>query len=121
MGFLQLEVNANWEDIPDTVLPTIKELMGSGISVWLYSGDIDSRVAVTTTAYAIKKLTTSVKTPWYPWYSKGEVGGYVEGYENLSFVTIRGAGHFVPSYQPERALTFFSAFVAGKLPPKSAE
>nr|GMD90413.1 serine carboxypeptidase II-3-like [Ipomoea batatas] len=116
-----LEVNANWEDIPDTVLPTIKELMGRGISVWLYSGDIDSRVAVTTTAYAIKKLKTSVKTPWYPWYSKGEVGGYVEGYENLSFVTIRGAGHFVPSYQPERALTFFSAFVDGKLPPKSAE
>nr|GMD00095.1 serine carboxypeptidase II-3-like [Ipomoea batatas] len=116
-----MDVNVNWQDMPDTVLPTIKELMGSGISVWLYSGDIDSRVAVTTTAYAIKKLKTSVKTPWYPWYSKGEVGGYVEGYENLSFVTIRGAGHFVPSYQPERALTFFSAFVAGKLPPKSAE
>lgn len=50
-----------------------------------------------------------------------KVGGYVVGYENLTFVSIRGAGHFVPSYQPDRALTFFSAFVHGKLPPKYAE
>lgn len=37
------------------------------------SGDTDGRVAVTTTKYAINKLHTSVNTPWYPWYSKGEV------------------------------------------------
>ncbi|KAK6946142.1 Peptidase S10, serine carboxypeptidase [Dillenia turbinata] len=45
------------------------------------------------------------------------VGGYAVGYENLTFVTIRGAGHFVPSYQPARALTFFTSFLEGKLPP----
>ncbi|KVI01981.1 Peptidase S10, serine carboxypeptidase [Cynara cardunculus var. scolymus] len=44
------------------------------------------------------------------------VGGYVVGYENLTFVTIRGAGHFVPSYQPARGLAFFSSFLEGKLP-----
>ncbi|KAH6835653.1 serine carboxypeptidase-like 28 [Perilla frutescens var. hirtella] len=38
-------------------------------------------------------------------------------HQKLSFVTVRGAGHFVPSYQPERALALFSSFVEGKLPP----
>ncbi|CAI9286836.1 unnamed protein product [Lactuca saligna] len=110
------ELFDNWKDQPFTVLPTIRRLMASGIRVWLYSGDIDSSVPVTTTMYAIKKLNTTVKTPWRPWYLKGEVGGYVVGYENLTFVTVRGAGHFVPSYQPARAIALFSSFLHGKLP-----
>ncbi|RVW49740.1 Serine carboxypeptidase II-3 [Vitis vinifera] len=105
-----------WKDMPLTVLPVIEELMVSGISVWIYSGDTDGRVPTTSTRYSINNLGTSVKTPWYPWYTQGEVGGYAVGYKNLSFVTIRGAGHFVPSYQPARALAFFSSFLAGKLP-----
>ncbi|XP_052194311.1 serine carboxypeptidase 1-like isoform X1 [Diospyros lotus] len=107
----------SWNDSPLTVLPTIQKLMNSGISVWIYSGDTDGRVPVTSTRYAIDRLQTSVKTPWYPWYLNGEVGGYAVGYENLVFVTVRGAGHFVPSYQPARALAFFSSFLEGKLPP----
>ena len=45
-----------------------------------------------------------------------KVGGYAVGYENLTFVTVRGSGHFVPSYQPSRALALFSSFLAGELP-----
>ncbi|CAH1425982.1 unnamed protein product [Lactuca virosa] len=110
------ELFDNWKDQPFTVLPTIRRLMASGIRVWLYSGDTDSSVPVTTTMYAIKKLNTTVKTPWHPWYLKGEVGGYVVEYENLTFVTVRGAGHFVPSYQPARAIALFSSFLHGKFP-----
>ncbi|XP_026394481.1 serine carboxypeptidase II-3-like [Papaver somniferum] len=108
-----------YHDSPLTVLPVIKELMNSGISVWMYSGDTDGRVPVTSTRYSINKLTTSVKTKWYPWYNKEQVGGYAIEYENLTFVTIRGAGHFVPSYQPARGFAFFKSFLEGKLPPSS--
>ncbi|PIN20449.1 Carboxypeptidase D [Handroanthus impetiginosus] len=107
----------HWNDEPETVLPVMEELMASGIRVWIYSGDTDGRVPVTATRYSVNKLSSSVKTPWYPWYYHSEVGGYAVQYQNLTFVTIRGAGHFVPSYQPERALTFFSSFLDGKLPP----
>ncbi|XP_022860894.1 serine carboxypeptidase II-3-like [Olea europaea var. sylvestris] len=109
-----------WQDMPDTVLPTIKKLMASGISVWIYSGDTDGIIPVTTTRYSMPKLGAPVKTPWYPWDSQGEVGGYVVEYQNVTFVSIRGAGHFVPSYQPERALIFFSSFLEGKFPPKQS-
>nr|KAJ0186981.1 hypothetical protein LSAT_V11C900500220 [Lactuca sativa] len=109
-------INTHWKDLPFTVLPVIQDLMATGISVWIYSGDTDARVPVTTSRYSIDKLQTSVKTPWYPWMYEEEVGGYVVGYQNLTFVTIRGAGHFVPSYQPARALAFFSSFLEGKLP-----
>ncbi|CDP21581.1 unnamed protein product [Coffea canephora] len=48
-----------------------------------------------------------------------QAGGYVVGYENLTFVTVRGAGHLVPRYQPARGLAIFSSFLEGKLPPSS--
>ncbi|CAN4112241.1 unnamed protein product [Withania somnifera] len=38
-------------------------------------------------------------------------------YQNLTFVTVRGSGHFVPGYQPGRAFTMFSSFINGTLPP----
>ncbi|XP_073123378.1 serine carboxypeptidase 1-like [Henckelia pumila] len=105
----------NWKDMPVSILPTIKELMANGIRVWIYSGDIDGRVPVTSTRYSMAKIGAEILTPWYPWYSNGEVGGYAVEYKNVTFVSIRGAGHFVPSYQPERALELFSSFLKGKL------
>ncbi|XP_075478974.1 serine carboxypeptidase 1-like [Primulina tabacum] len=112
-------VNSHWQGIPSTILPIIKELMANGLRVWIYSGDVDLVIPVTATRYSMPRLGSSVKTPWYPWYNQGEVGGYVVEYHNVTFVTIRGAGHFVPSYQPERALVLFSSFLQGKLPPSS--
>ncbi|CAN4112240.1 unnamed protein product [Withania somnifera] len=106
-----------WQDSPNTVLPIFQELMQSGIRVWIYSGDVDHILSVTTSSYAIDKIKTPVKTPWHPWFFQGEVGGYTVEYQNLTFVTVRGAGHFVPSYQPGRALTMFSSFINGTLPP----
>ncbi|WMV12940.1 hypothetical protein MTR67_006325, partial [Solanum verrucosum] len=107
----------SWQDSPHSVLTVFQELMQSGIRVWIYSGDIDHVLSVTTSTYAIDKIKTPVKTPWYPWFFQGEVGGYAVEYQNLTFVTVRGAGHFVPSYQPGRALTMFSSFINGTLPP----
>ncbi|KAF8377516.1 hypothetical protein HHK36_030898 [Tetracentron sinense] len=78
-----------------------------------------------------KALHANVTALPYPWESCRQfeypsesfllyiVGGYAVGYQNLTFVTIRGAGHFVPSYQPARGLAFFSSFLEGKLPPSS--
>ncbi|KAG6626623.1 hypothetical protein I3843_15G058300 [Carya illinoinensis] len=108
-----------WKDGPTTILPIIKWLTSSGVSLWIYSGDTDARVPVTSSRYAIKKLKLPVSTDWRPWYSGDEVGGYVIGYKGVTFTTVREAGHTVPSYQPERALTMISSFLQGKLPPPS--
>ncbi|KAK9283057.1 hypothetical protein L1049_011285 [Liquidambar formosana] len=79
------------------------------------SGDTDGRVPVTSTQYSIKKMDLPIKTEWRPWWYFGEVGGYTQVYKgDLTFATVRGAGHMVPSYQPTRALALISHFLAGK-------
>ncbi|KAJ1396950.1 Serine carboxypeptidase, serine active site [Sesbania bispinosa] len=109
-----------WTDSPATILPAINRLISSGISTWIYSGDTDGRVPITSTRYSINTLKLPVDTTWRPWYSGNEVGGYVVGYKGLTFVTVRGAGHMVPSYQPQRALTMISFFLRGELPPETS-
>ncbi|XP_057954709.1 serine carboxypeptidase 1-like [Malania oleifera] len=108
-----------WADSPISTLPIISNVVGSGIRVWMYSGDIDSIVPITSTRYSINSLNLPIISSWRPWYSNNEVGGYVVAYGGLTLATVRGAGHDVPSYQPERALTLFSSFLQGRLPPSS--
>ncbi|KAL5197694.1 hypothetical protein ABZP36_001206 [Zizania latifolia] len=116
------EVLRRWVDSASTVLPIIQELLKNNIRVWVYSGDVDGRVPVTSSRYSVNQLNLPVAAKWRPWFSStqgaGEVGGYVVQYKgNLSLVTVRGAGHEVPSYQPKRALVLVQSFLAGKTLP----
>ncbi|CAI8606347.1 unnamed protein product [Vicia faba] len=107
----------SWTDSPASILSTINRLRSSGISIWIYSGDTDGRVPITSTRYSINSLNLPIHTAWRPWYNYKEVGGYLIGYEGLTLITVRGAGHMVPSYQPQSTLTLISSFLQGKLPP----
>ncbi|XP_022965164.1 serine carboxypeptidase 24-like [Cucurbita maxima] len=108
----------NWKDSQESMLLTYKELIAAGLRIWVFSGDTDSVVPVTATRFALNHLNLPIKTRWYPWYSRGQVGGRTEVYEGLTFATVRGAGHEVPLIQPQRALTLFRAFLSGKQLPK---
>ncbi|XP_021688425.2 serine carboxypeptidase-like 40 [Hevea brasiliensis] len=108
------EVITNWSDSPSTIIPLLKEFMANGLRVWIFSGDTDGRVPITSTEYSIAKMNLDIKTEWHPWYLKGEVGGYTQVYKgDLTLATLRGAGHQVPSYQPLRALSLIKHFLDG--------
>jgi serine carboxypeptidase-like clade 2 len=107
-----------WADSASTVLPIYRQLIASGLRILVFSGDTDSRVPVTSTKLSINELKLPIETPWYPWVSGDEVGGYSVIYKGLTFATVRGAGHEVPEFQPSRALTLFKYFVNEKDLPK---
>ncbi|KAF6136388.1 hypothetical protein GIB67_036266 [Kingdonia uniflora] len=104
----------NWKDSPSTIIPLLKEFMANGLRVWVFSGDKDGRVPVTSTRYSLNKLKLPTKTVWYPWIIKEEVGGYAVEYKgDLTLVTVRGAGHEVPAYQALRSLALIKHFLDG--------
>uniref|UniRef100_M1A8X8 Carboxypeptidase n=1 Tax=Solanum tuberosum TaxID=4113 RepID=M1A8X8_SOLTU len=108
----------NWKDSPATTIPLLTESLENGVRVWIFSGDIDGSVPVTSTKKSIKVMNLIVDQPWRSWLSGGEIGGYVETYKGgLTFATVRGAGHEVPSFQPARALSLISHFLSGTLLP----
>ncbi|MED6119288.1 Serine carboxypeptidase-like 40 [Stylosanthes scabra] len=108
------EVIGGWNDAPTTVLPLLHEFLNNNLRVWVFSGDVDGRVPVTSTKYSIKKMNLTTQTKWHPWFAYGDVGGYTEVYKGgLTFATVREAGHQVPSYQPARALSLIMHFLNG--------
>ncbi|KAF8022264.1 hypothetical protein BT93_G2417 [Corymbia citriodora subsp. variegata] len=116
------DVIQKWGDSPHTILPLLHELLSHGLRVWVFSGDTDGVVPVTSTKKSLHKMGLPTKSPWRPWYVRGEVGGYVQVYEgDLTFVTVRGAGHQVPSYQPRRALSLVSHFLSGSSLPSEQQ
>ncbi|KAF8398711.1 hypothetical protein HHK36_014568 [Tetracentron sinense] len=109
----------SWNDSPDTVLPIIQKLLNAGLRVWVYSGDTDGRVPVTSTRYSINEMGLRITEGWRAWFHKGQVAGWVVTYDGgLTFATVRGAGHQVPVFAPEQSLSLFSHFLSAKtLPP----
>ncbi|KAM0881647.1 hypothetical protein ACQ4PT_032809 [Festuca glaucescens] len=107
----------HWKDSVASMVPTLKFLMANGLPVWLFSGDFDSVCPFPATRYTINDLGISVTEPWRPWTANNEVGGYVQAYtEGLVFASVRGAGHQVPYFEPEKALILVSSFLKGMLP-----
>ncbi|XVF22904.1 hypothetical protein REPUB_Repub12eG0210900 [Reevesia pubescens] len=108
------DIITKWGDSATTIIPLLQEFMANGLRVWIFSGDTDGRIPVTSTKYSLHKMKLPVKTNWHPWYLDGEVGGYTQVYKgDITFATVRGAGHEVPSFQPKRALSLIKHFLAG--------
>ncbi|KAK9274582.1 hypothetical protein L1049_021831 [Liquidambar formosana] len=103
----------NWKDSPKTVLDIYRELIHSRLRIWIFSGDTDSIIPVTSTRYSIDALGLPTVGRWHAWYEDGQVGGWTQEYAGLTFVTVRGAGHEVPLHRPKQALTLIKAFLSG--------
>ncbi|CDP02851.1 unnamed protein product [Coffea canephora] len=112
------DVYNNWKDSPRSVLNIYHELLNAGIRIWVFSGDTDAVLPVTSTRYSLDALKLRTVGPWRPWYDDGQVGGWTQQYEGLNFVTVRGAGHEVPLHRPKQALTLFKSFISGNSLPQ---
>ncbi|XP_076883797.1 serine carboxypeptidase-like 40 [Bidens hawaiensis] len=109
------EIITDWLDSPSTIIPLLEEFMANNLRVWIFSGDTDGRVPVTSTQFSINLMKLPVKTQWHPWVHHGEVGGFTQVYEgDLTFATVRGAGHQVPGYKPKNSLALIRHFLTGK-------
>ncbi|KAL2936452.1 Serine carboxypeptidase II-2 [Bienertia sinuspersici] len=51
------------------------------------------------------------------WSWLEQVGGWTQGYEGLTFVVVRGAGHEVPLHRSKLSLTLIKSFLAGESMP----
>ncbi|XP_010527286.1 PREDICTED: serine carboxypeptidase-like 20 isoform X2 [Tarenaya hassleriana] len=92
-----------------------RNLTLGGYRALIYSGDHDMCVPYTGTEAWTRSLGYNVTDGWRPWMLDDQVAGYIQGYSNnLTFLTIKGAGHTVPEYKPRESLSFYSRFLAGE-------
>lgn len=110
-------LNSNWKDSSRSVHDIYRELMNVGLRIWMFSGDTDSVIPVTSTRYNIDALKLPTVKPWRAWYDDGQVGGWTQEYKGLTFVVVRGAGHEVPLHRSKLSLTLIKSFLDGESMP----
>ncbi|KAL2331599.1 hypothetical protein Fmac_019180 [Flemingia macrophylla] len=57
-------VNTNWKDSPRSVLNIYHKLIHVGLRIWMFSGNIDVVIPVTSTRYSINALKLPTVSPW---------------------------------------------------------
>ena len=98
------------------------------LRVLIYNGDADSCVPYLgneewTTGLAAAGHVSETAA-WHPWYATNATGRVPAGYatryavtgapdRDFHFITIRLAGHMVPTFRPGAALAFFERWLAG--------
>ncbi|KAJ3701620.1 hypothetical protein LUZ61_005325 [Rhynchospora tenuis] len=92
-----------------------KNLTLQGYRALIYSGDHDMCVPYTGSEAWTRSLGYNITDLWRPWYTNDQVSGYIQGYtHDLTFLTIKGAGHTVPEYKPQEALYFYTHWLTGQ-------
>ncbi|XP_010251666.1 PREDICTED: serine carboxypeptidase-like 20 [Nelumbo nucifera] len=92
-----------------------RNLTSQGYRALIFSGDHDMCVPFTGTEAWTRSLGYKIIDEWRPWTCNEQIAGYIQGYDkNITFLTIKGAGHTVPEYKPQEALAFYSRWLEGK-------
>ncbi|KAJ8548152.1 hypothetical protein K7X08_021388 [Anisodus acutangulus] len=91
-----------------SVIDDHRHLTSKSCRALIYSGDHDMVVSHLSTEKWIDTLKLPIVDDWEPWFVDGQVAGYKVKYsENdyeLTYATVKGAGHTAPEYKPEQCL-----------------
>ncbi|KAM0830708.1 hypothetical protein ACQ4PT_066036 [Festuca glaucescens] len=81
----------------------------------IYSGDHDITWPFIGTQVWIRSLSFPAVDEWRPWYVTGQVAGFATVYSNnLTFATVKGAGHTAPEYKPKECLAMMSSWLSNR-------
>ncbi|KAF1895867.1 hypothetical protein Lal_00037984 [Lupinus albus] len=91
-----------------------RNLTSKGYRALIFSGDHDMCIPFTGSQAWTRAMGYKIVDDWRPWLVDDQVAGYTLSYDkNLTFTTIKGAGHTVPEYKPKESLNFYKHFLDG--------
>nr|GMC85506.1 serine carboxypeptidase-like 13 [Ipomoea batatas] len=64
----------------------------------------------------IESLNVGVVDEWRPWFVEDQVAGYTKKYSQneyeLTYATVKGAGHTAPEYKPRECLSMLQRWLS---------
>uniref|UniRef100_A0A2C9M6B3 Carboxypeptidase n=1 Tax=Biomphalaria glabrata TaxID=6526 RepID=A0A2C9M6B3_BIOGL len=112
-------VGNNYKQLYSTVKPQYLKAVNRKLRVLVYNGDIDMACNFLGDEWFVDSLNLTNPQERRKWYYKEadgttQVAGFVKTFDFLTFATIRGAGHMVPTDKPRPALEMFTNFIQNK-------
>ncbi|XP_072951470.1 serine carboxypeptidase-like 7 isoform X1 [Typha angustifolia] len=101
-------------DVPSSVRYHY-HLTSRGYRALVYSGDHDLVVPFLGTQAWVRSLNFSIVDDWRSWGSGGQSAGFTITYSNnMTFATVKGAGHDAPAFRPKQCLAMVRRWLSLK-------
>ncbi|BFZ06703.1 hypothetical protein BsWGS_09742 [Bradybaena similaris] len=109
-------VSATYRRTYKTMTPQYQKAINRKLRILVYNGDIDMACNFLGDEWFVDSLHPKNPQDRKPWFYKAadgtkQVAGYAKAFDLVTFVTLRGAGHMVPTDQPIPALKMFINFI----------
>ncbi|KAI4380242.1 hypothetical protein MLD38_006457 [Melastoma candidum] len=99
-----------------SVIDYHKNFTKSDLRALIYSGDHDMSIPHMGTQKWINSMNMTLEEKWRAWSVDNQTAGYTKKYKNndfsLTFVTLKGAGHFAAEYKVTEASAMIGRWIA---------
>ncbi|RUS72201.1 hypothetical protein EGW08_020028 [Elysia chlorotica] len=102
-----------------TMMPQYQAALEKKLRILVYNGDVDMACNFLGDEWFVDSLkpeNPQERSPWYYTAADGtkQNAGFFKAFDQITFVTIRGSGHMVPTDKPKPGLDMFVNFIQNK-------
>ncbi|KAK1161917.1 lysosomal protective protein [Acipenser oxyrinchus oxyrinchus] len=108
-------VGSQYQSSYTTMIDFYLKLLAQGLRVLVYNGDTDMACNFLGDQWFVEQLNMKKTTEYQHWLYDNQIAGFYEQFSNLTFLTVKGAGHMVPQWAPGPALKMFQSFLTNSL------
>lgn len=95
----------------ETMKEVYLKLLSLGLRALVYNGDTDMACNFLGDQWFVEDLGLQRTSSYLSWIQDNQVAGFYQQFGNLTFLTVKGAGHMVPQWAPGPALHMFQSFL----------
>ncbi|KAL5006080.1 hypothetical protein ScPMuIL_017238 [Solemya velum] len=110
------QVIVNYRRVYTTMRDFYLKILAAGKRMLVYNGDVDMACNFLGDEWFVDDLNIPVIAARKAWYylddmKTKQVAGFVKQFKDITFVTVRGSGHMVPTDRPIPAFDLFEKFI----------
>ncbi|KAL2076897.1 hypothetical protein ACEWY4_027498 [Coilia grayii] len=104
-------VGGQYEMLYRTVKDVYEKLLSLGLRALVYNGDTDMACNFLGDQWFVEQLGLKTTVPYQRWVCDDQIAGFYQTFGNITFLTVKGAGHMVPQWAPSPALSMLKSFL----------
>ncbi|XP_019954352.2 lysosomal protective protein [Paralichthys olivaceus] len=105
------DVGGNYTTQYQTMKDVYLKLLSMGLRALVYNGDTDMACNFLGDQWFVEDLGIKATTKYQSWIHDDQIAGFYQQYGNITFLTVKGAGHMVPQWAPGPAFHMFQSFM----------
>ncbi|XP_062242317.1 cathepsin A-like [Platichthys flesus] len=105
------EVGENYTNLCPTMKDVYLKLLSLGLRALVYNGDTDMACNFLGDQWFVEDLGIKATTKYQHWIHEEQIAGFYQQFGNVTFLTVKGAGHMVPQWAPGPAFHMFQSFL----------